>query len=69
MIRTTSPAEPEHVACEICLKEVPSSEAQVSEAADYVAHFCGLECYEKWQRGATGGPSAAPGFSSPGRPQ
>jgi hypothetical protein len=43
----------ERVACEICLKEVPLSEATVPEATDYVVHFCGLECYEKWknQRG------------------
>lgn len=43
----------ERVACEICLKEVPISEAAVPEATDYVAYFCGLDCYEKWksQRG------------------
>ena len=44
-----APVELEHVACEICLKEVPISEATVPEAMDYVAHFCGLECYEKWK--------------------
>jgi len=47
------PAAVEYVACEICLKEVPITEAIFPEATDYVAHFCGLECYEKWksQRG------------------
>lgn len=40
------------VACDICRKEVPVSEATVPEAVDYVAHFCGLECYEKWQQGS-----------------
>lgn len=45
--------EVEHVACDVCLKEVPLSEATIPEALDYVAHFCGLECYEKWkQQGA-----------------
>ncbi len=39
-----------HVACDVCLKEVPVSEVVVPEAADYFAHFCGLECYQKWQR-------------------
>lgn len=39
----------EHVACEMCLKEVPKSEATVPEATDYVAYFCGLECYERWK--------------------
>lgn len=36
------------VACKICLEEVPISEAKSEEASDYVAHFCGLECYDKW---------------------
>lgn len=43
------PAELETVACEICLKEVPVSEATVPEATDYVVHFCGLDCYQKWK--------------------
>lgn len=43
------PVEVEHVACEICLKEVPLSEAKVVEATDYFVHFCGLACYEKWK--------------------
>ena len=36
------------VPCAHCLKEVPVSEAKVAEAIDYVAYFCGLECYAKW---------------------
>jgi Domain of unknown function (DUF3330) len=43
-------AEVEMVACDICCKEVPVSEAKIPEAVDYVAHFCGLECYAKWQK-------------------
>ena len=39
----------EMVACDICLKEIPVSEARSCEATDYVIHFCGLECYEKWR--------------------
>lgn len=39
----------ERVACEVCLREVPRSEAVVPEAADYVAYFCGLQCFEKWK--------------------
>ncbi|MCU0813788.1 MAG: DUF3330 domain-containing protein [Burkholderiaceae bacterium] len=39
----------QRVACEVCLKEVPKSEATVAEAADYVAYFCGLDCYQTWQ--------------------
>ena len=39
----------EQVPCEICLKEIPASEAKTAEAVDYVAYFCGLDCYEKWK--------------------
>lgn len=38
------------IACDVCLKEIPKSEAKMEEASDYVAYFCGLECYEKWQQ-------------------
>ena len=37
------------VACEICMKEIPVSEAKSEEANDYVAHYCGLECYALWK--------------------
>jgi hypothetical protein len=53
----------ERVACEVCLKEVPKSEATVAEATDYVAYFCGLDCYHKWQaqaRPAGEAPKAPP---------
>lgn len=40
----------ELVSCDVCRKEVPLSVALVPEAADYVAHFCGLDCYEKWKK-------------------
>lgn len=43
------PVETPRVSCEVCLKEVPKSEAKIFEAADYFVHFCGLDCYEKWQ--------------------
>lgn len=41
--------DPEHVACVVCLKEVPYTEAQHDEGSDYVMHFCGLECYKMWR--------------------
>lgn len=53
-----------HVACEVCLKEVPKSEAVIPEAADYVAYFCGLECYQQWRR-LSGGSAAQPQTASP----
>jgi len=35
------------VSCSVCLSEVPFTEAFVPEAADYVVHFCSLDCYER----------------------
>lgn len=37
------------IACNVCLKEIPRSVAQSAEGADYVYHFCGPECYERWR--------------------
>lgn len=52
---------PERVSCEVCLKEVSKSEAAAAEARDYVAYFCGLDCYQKWmdQRSAEAPPKPA----------
>lgn len=49
MTNKDQPAEIETVQCEVCMKEVPVSEAKVPEATDYVVYFCGLECYGKWK--------------------
>jgi hypothetical protein len=40
--------ETKKVKCEVCLKEIPQSEAKVAEASDYFLYFCGLDCYENW---------------------
>jgi hypothetical protein len=49
------PTAATQVACELCLKEVPVSEAVIAEATDYFTYFCGLECYERWKhRGEQG---------------
>jgi hypothetical protein len=37
------------VECEVCLKEIPISEAKSEEASGYVAHYFGLECYAIWK--------------------
>ena len=50
MTEESKPVEPEHVSCEVCLKLVPRSGAASAEARDYVAYFCGLDCYDKWRR-------------------
>lgn len=56
------PVELEQIACDICMKEVPISEATVAEATDYVVHFCGLDCYQKWRS------QSAPSEDSAGQP-
>lgn len=38
------------VECAVCMKEIPRSAAKSAEAVDYVAYFCGLDCYQKWQQ-------------------
>ena len=46
------------VKCEVCLKELPRSEAKGPEAEDYVIYFCGLDCYDRWNQSSdksTGG--------------
>ena len=49
MSEPEKPSDVEKVSCEICLKEIPRSEAKSEEASDYVLYFCGLNCYEKWR--------------------
>lgn len=34
--------------CVECCKYIPESAAVTAEGMDYVKHFCGKECYEKW---------------------
>ena len=34
----------ETVSCEQCCSDIPLS----AENKDYVQHFCGIECYERW---------------------
>ena len=56
------PSEPSHglrepasyIPCAVCQREIPLSAAVWRESSDYVAHFCGLECYERW-RNQSGG--------------
>lgn len=49
MTDVEKPNAEETIPCEICLKEIPISEAKSEEADDYVRHFCGLDCYTKWR--------------------
>lgn len=48
-IEKPTPAEPDNVACSVCLSEIPESVAMNSEADEYTQHFCGIECYTQWR--------------------
>lgn len=40
--------QPEKISCSMCLKEIPLSAALTPQGADYVGHFCGIECYDEF---------------------
>jgi len=64
MVDPHKPELPEQIACEICLREVPKTEALNAEGAEYVLYFCGLDCYQKWsgdQSEQAGGTAGEPG--------
>lgn len=48
------------VSCEVCLKEIPGDAVNVTDAQDYVHHFCGLECLDAWQKQAGNLPPSGP---------
>ncbi len=46
------PTNVETIQCDVCMKEIPVSEAKNAEVQDYVMHFCGLACYDQWRKQA-----------------
>lgn len=36
------------ISCAVCMKEIPGDVEHTIEGQEYVQHFCGLECYQKW---------------------
>ena len=48
MVEIYDASEMGKVSCEICLKEIPDSEAKSRETSDYFAYFCGVDCYQEW---------------------
>lgn len=44
------PTEPQTLRCEVCLTEIPASVATSAEGPDYVHHFCGIDCMDRWQK-------------------
>ena len=49
MATSTQPEiQPQQVSCSICRKEIPLTAALTPQGADYVGHFCGIECYDQF---------------------
>jgi hypothetical protein len=49
MAKVAQAVDPERVFCEVCARVVPKSKALWAESKDYVAYFCGANCYENWR--------------------
>lgn len=49
MVEKKDIVDPETVACQVCMKEIPKSVAESLEGPQYVYYFCGADCYETWQ--------------------
>jgi len=46
--QTSLPDDEQLISCETCINSVPISETNIVEVEEYVAYFCGLECYDQW---------------------
>lgn len=42
----------EKISCTSCMKDIPRSAAKSSEASGYILYFCGVDCYNEWNRQA-----------------
>ena len=47
------PQQEAPLACSLCMKELPHDLVHTHEGPDYVHHFCGHDCYRKWQERQT----------------
>lgn len=36
--------------CDCCHQDIPLSTALTPEGMDYVYHYCGEDCFEKWKK-------------------
>ncbi|MGL7612251.1 DUF3330 domain-containing protein, partial [Salmonella sp. NW83] len=50
---TMNANDPTATSCCVCCKEIPLDAAFTPEGAEYVEHFCGLECYQRFQARAS----------------
>lgn len=47
--------------CCVCCRDIPLDAAFTPEGAEYVEHFCGLECYQRFQARAKAATDASDG--------
>ena len=52
---TMNANDPTATSCCVCCKEIPLDAAFTPEGAEYVEHFCGLECYQRFEARAKTG--------------
>jgi len=52
MLHEANTNDQELISCEVCLKSVPKQDSHCMEADEYVAYFCGLDCYDVWVKKA-----------------
>lgn len=52
MSKPVRPTNVPTIQCDVCMKEIPTSEARNTEVQDYVMNFCGLDCYDLWHNKA-----------------
>lgn len=39
--------------CDACIEALPPDARANADVQDYVRHYCGLECLERWRAGQT----------------
>ena len=39
----------ETIPCKTCLNDIPDTVHRNAEADEYVANYCGLDCYQLWK--------------------
>ncbi len=65
---TMNANDPTATSCCVCSKEIPLDAAFTPEGAEYVEHFCGLECYQRFQARAKAVNETSDGSNACGLP-
>ena len=49
-VRAPADAESGKVSCHDCRAEIDPADSYRADADEYVYHFCGTQCYQRWHR-------------------